>query len=157
MSVTDRMRKSGGSAIVLVMLLLILLSAIGMYVVSLPLPVGQSRRKHELEAVARNMARAGAHAAIARLPEVISVDSPYVRYLPVGRSLTGKYAVTSRRSVVTNRQDATAHSVFEEYVVLSEGTIVEAPLVKHRVRTVIRCSVREGRCRIVQWEDIALP
>jgi hypothetical protein len=137
------------------MLLLVLLSAIGMYVVSLPFPVGQGRPKHELEAVARNMAKAGAHAAIARLPEVIPADSPYVRYLPVGRKLTGKYAVTCRRPVVAKRHGSAADSALDDYVVSSEGGVVDAPDVKHRVRAVVRYSAREGRGRIMQWEDIS--
>ena len=57
-----------GSAIVLSMLLLVLLSALGMFMVSVPVGTGESAARHHRAAVARNMARAGANAAIARLP-----------------------------------------------------------------------------------------
>jgi hypothetical protein len=62
------MGKRRGSAIVLAMLLLVLLSAVGMYAVSLPVSVGESFPEPYPSAVARNMARAGAHAGIALLP-----------------------------------------------------------------------------------------
>lgn len=129
------------------MLLLVLISAVGIYVVSLPYPVGQSLLRYQQETVARNMARAGAHAAIARLPQVIPEDTPYIRYIPSGRNLRGKYAVSSWKS-------GAGGSTVEEFVVSSEGTVAQAGDVKHRVRAVVRYSAREGRGRIVLWEDL---
>jgi len=139
------------------MLLLVLLCAMGMFVVSLPLPVVQSLRKPELEAMARNMAKAGAHAAIARLPGTVSDGAPYMRRIPLTRNLTGKYAVTSRKSGIPDAPGSSAAEAFEEYEVLSEGGIDEAPGMRYRVRSVIRYPVRAARGRIVQWEETALP
>src|SRR5512147_2240140 len=86
-----------GSIIVVTMFLMVLLSGIGIYVVSLPVSVAENTQPHYRETVAKNMARAGAHAAIARLPAVIPEGSPYTRGIPLGQFLTGRYSVTSRK------------------------------------------------------------
>ena len=95
---TDPMNRRRGSAIVLSMLLLVILSALGMYAVSVPVGTGESAGRHHRAAVARNMARAGANAAIARFPVVSPGGSPYVRRIPVGSNVTGRYSVTSRKA-----------------------------------------------------------
>jgi hypothetical protein len=94
---TDPMNSCRGSAIVLSMLLMVILSALGMYAVSVPVGTGESASRHHRAAVARNMARAGANAAIARFPVLNPVGSAYVRRIPVGRNVTGRYSVTSRK------------------------------------------------------------
>ena len=82
------MNRRRGSAIVLSMILLVILSALGMYVVSVPVGTGESAGRQHRAAVARNMAKAGANAAIARLPLVSCGGSPYVRRIPVGTNMT---------------------------------------------------------------------
>jgi hypothetical protein len=134
-----------GSAVVLAMLLLVLFSAIGMYAVSLPYSGSGTRPKHALETIAGNMARAGAHAAIARLPEVIPQESPYVRRFPVGRTVTGKYEAISRRTAAG------------EFTVQSVGTVDGAEEAKRRVRAVVRYPSDGVRGRILRWEETGLP
>ena len=84
------------------MLLLVILSALGMFMVSVPVGTGESAGRHHRAAVARNMARAGANAAIARFPVVSRGGSPYVRRIPVGPNVTGRYSVTSRKTAAGN-------------------------------------------------------
>ena len=95
---TDPMDRCRGSAIVLSMLLLVILSAVGMYFVSVPAGRGETSGRQHRAAVARNMARAGANAAIARFPMVDPEGSPYIRRIPVGPNVTGRYSVTSRKA-----------------------------------------------------------
>lgn len=145
-----------GSAIVLSMLLLVVLSAVGMYIVSLPAGTGQSAGRYHREAVARNMARAGANAAIARIPESIPSGSPYVRRIPVGPSVTGRYTVTSRRISGAHAASPTRPgSGFVEYELVSLGSVIDLP--EGGVRVVAR--VRYGPfpagrgARILAWEE----
>jgi len=135
------------------MLLLVLLCAIGMYAVSLPGPAGQSLSKYQQEAVARNMAKAGAHAAIARLPEISPLGSPYARRIPAGPNLTGRYVVTSRKTATRDSSGPDARSVFEEYTVTSEGGVTKDPGVKFRVEAVVRHGAPGTRPQIRKWEE----
>lgn len=134
-----------GSAVVLAILFLVLLNAIGMYVVTAPVSVGESPRRHHQSLVARNMARSGAHAAIAMLPSVYPENSPYVRRIPSGPDTTGSYSVTSRR-------------VAGEFELASEGSVPGSSAGKYRVRAVVRAgTLPGGRARIVRWEESVLP
>jgi hypothetical protein len=147
------MNKCRGSAIVLAMFLLLLLSALGMILVSVPVGTGESASRYHRVAVARNMARAGANAAIARFPLESPVGSPYVRRIPVGSDVTGRYSVTSIKSTA-EIGSATAPSI-QEYEIVSVGSATD--LRDGDVRVVAR--VRYGpnperpRARILEWEE----
>jgi hypothetical protein len=147
------MNRCRGSAIVLSMLLLVILSALGMYVVSVPVGTGESAGRHHRAAVARNMARAGANAAIARFPVVSPGGSPYVRRIPVGPNVTGRYSVTSRKAGAEIGPGPA--SGFEEYDLVSVGSVTD--LSDGDVRVVAR--IRYGpdptghKARILKWEE----
>lgn len=135
------------------MLLLVILSALGMYVVSAPRGTGDGAGRHHRAAVARNMARAGAHAAIARFPGVIPGGSPYVRLFPLGSDMTGRYSVTSRTSDVENRPgQGTGIVLFD---VASVGSVSGVPDETVRVVATIRYGPERGApmARIVKWEE----
>ena len=131
----DRCR---GSAIVLSMLLLVILSALGMYFVSVPVGTGESSSRHHRAAVARNMARAGANAAIARFPLVSPDGSPYVRRIPVGPNVTGRYSVTSRKTGAEIGTGSGGGSGFEEYDLVSVGSVTDRSAEDVRVVARIR-------------------
>jgi len=149
------MNRCRGSAIVQSMLLLIILSALGMFMVSVPLGTGESASRHHRGAVARNMARAGANAAIARFPLESPVGSPYVRRIPVGPEVTGGYSVTSRKAGSEIVPGSIGGSGFEEYEIVSIGSATD--LRDGNVRVAAR--VRYGpdfagpRARILKWEE----
>jgi hypothetical protein len=149
------MNKSRGSAIVLSMLLLVILSALGMYVVSAPVGTGESAGRYHLAAVARNMARAGANAAIARFPIVSPGDSPYVRRIPVGPDVTGRYSVTSRKAGAAIGTGSAGRSGFVEYDLVSVGSVTDHPDGEARVVARIQCGPAPGatRARILKWEE----
>lgn len=146
-----------GSAIVFAMLLLVLLSGIGIYAVSRPLPAGESPGQHQRSAVARNMARAGLNAAIARLPDVSPEAAPYVRRIPVGPNATGRYAVTSRKSGVAGALAGPGKGpVFEEYVLVSDGSVAGDFSGTFRVRAEVRFGPVPSsapRAYIRKWEE----
>lgn len=135
------------------MLLLIILSALGMYVISAPLGTGENSGRHHRAAVARNMARSGANAAIARLPVATPVGSPYVRRIPVGPNVTGRYSVTSQKAAAGNVPGPGAG--FEEYDLVSVGIATDLSNGDARVVARIRFGP-EGdrpRARILKWEE----
>ena len=144
-----------GSAIVLSMLLLVILSALGMFMVSIPVGTGESASRHHREAVARNMARAGVNAAIARFPVVSPGGSPYVRRIPVGPNVTGRYSVTSRKASVGIVPGPAAVSGFEEYDLVSVGSVTDLPDGDVRVVARIRYgpALAGPRARILKWEE----
>lgn len=151
------MSERRGSAIVLAMLLLVLLSALGMYAASLPVSVGGSFSQSYPSAVARNMARAGAHAGIALLPGVFSDSTPYVRRFAVGTDLTGHYSVTSRKAVGSANSPGLREAAgFEDYTVVSDGNVSGERGAGFRVRAEVRYwrSPSPGpRTRILKWEE----
>jgi hypothetical protein len=149
------MNRCRGSAIVLSMLLLIILSALGLYVVSAPLGTGESVSRQHRAAVARNMARAGANAAIARIPMVSPGGSPYVRRMPVGPNVAGRYSVTSRRAGAENGSGSAGGSPFEEYDLVSVGSVTDLPAGEARVVARIRVGPDPARprARILKWEE----
>ena len=162
MWVTDQMRNRRGSAIVLAILLLVLLNAVGMYAVSLTGSVTEGQQLHYQAAVARNMARAGAHAAVASLPEVFPHATPYVRRMAIGPDMSGRYSVTSR--IAGEAQEASGNGiVFEDYAIISEGTASGFTGGPVRVRAEVRVgrvpASKSGgqapaiRARILKWEE----
>ena len=151
------MNRCRGSAIVLSMLLLVILSALGMYVVSVPVGTGESAGRHHRAAVAKNMARAGANAAIARFPVVSPGGSPYVRRIPVGPNVTGRYSVTSRKDGVGIVPGPAAVPGFEEYDLVSVGSVTDLPDGEARVVARIRYGpdLPGPKARILKWEESA--
>jgi hypothetical protein len=147
------MNRCRGSAIVLSMLLLVVLSVLGMYVVSVPVGTGESAGRHHRAAVARNMARAGANAAIARFPVVSPGGSPYVRRIPVGPNVTGRYSVTSRKAAAEIGPGPA--SGFEEYDLVSVGGVTDLPDGDVRVEARIRYGpdLAGPKARIIKWEE----
>src|SRR5512143_1392834 len=135
---TDPMSSCRGCAVVLSMLLLAILSALGMYVVSAPVGTGESAGRHHRAAVARNMARAGANAAIARFPMVNPGGSPYVRRIPVGPTVTGRYSVTSQKAGAGIGTGSAGGSGFGEYDLVSVGSVTDLPDGDSRVVARIR-------------------
>ena len=137
------------------MLLLVILSAVGMYVVSAPVGTGENVGRQHRAAVARNMARAGANAAIARLPIVSPEGSPYIRRIPVGSNVTGRYSVTSRKAGAGDGTGSAGAAVFEEYELVSVGSVTDLPGGDARVVARIRyVPDRAGpRARILKWEE----
>ena len=152
---TDPMNSRRGSAIVLSMLLLVILSALGMYAVSVPVGTGESASRHHRAAVARNMARAGANAAIARFPLVSLGGSPYARRIPVGSNVTGRYSVTSRKAGAENGPAPGAATGFEEFDLISVGGVIDLPEGDVRVVARVRFGPERGvlMARIVKWEE----
>jgi len=150
----DRCR---GSAIVLSMLLLVILSAFGMYFVSVPVGTGESSSRQLRVAVARNMARAGVHAGIARFPLVRPGGLPYVRRIPVGPDVTGRYSVTSQKAVAEIGPVSGSGSGFEEYDLVSVGSVTDRSAVDVRVVARIRYSrdLPGPKARILKWEESA--
>jgi hypothetical protein len=142
-----------GSAIVLSMLLLVILSALGMFMVSVPVGTGEGAGRHHRAVVARNMARAGANAAIARFPVTSGGGSPYVRRIPVGPNMTGRYSVTSQKAAAVNVPGPGAG--FEEYDLVSVGNVTDLPVGDVRVVARIRyISDSVGRkAHILRWEE----
>jgi len=149
-----------GSALVLAMLLLVLIGALGMYAVSLPVSVGESVPQPYPSAVARNMARAGAHAGIALLPAEFQDAAPYVRRLAVGTNATGQYSVTSRKTGGSGSPPGPGEETgFKDYTLVSEGSASGAKGARFRVRAEVRYwpSPPSGpRTRIRKWEEKGL-
>ncbi len=137
------------------MLLLVVLSALGMYAVSAPVGTGESVSRQHRAAVARNMARAGANAAIARFPAVSPEGSPYIRRIPVGSNVTGRYSVTSRKAGVEIGRGSAGGSGFEEYDLVSVGSVTDLPEGDARVAARIRFGPDPAgpRARILKWEE----
>ena len=137
------------------MLLLVILSALGMYVVSAPVGLGESAGRQHRAAVARNMARAGANAAIARFPMVNPGSSPYVRRIPVGSNLTGRYSVTSRKAGAGTGDGSAGGTGFEEYDLVSIGSVTDLSDGDARVAARVRyVPGRAGpRARVLKWEE----
>jgi hypothetical protein len=142
-----------GSAIVLSMLLLVFLSALGMFMVSVPVGTGESVARRHRAAVARNMARAGANAAIARYPLVNPGGSPYVRRIPVGPNVTGRYSVTSRKAGAEIGPGPASR--FEEIDLVSVGSVTDPRDAEARVVARIRYGPDPDgpRARILKWEE----
>jgi hypothetical protein len=137
------------------MLLLLILSALGMFLVSVPLGSVESAGRHHRDMVARNMARAGANAAIARFPVVSGGGSPYVRRIPMGPNVTGRYSVTSQKATAGNVP--APGSGFEEYDLVSVGSVTDLPAGDVRVVARIRYApdLPGPKARILKWEESA--
>jgi len=140
---------------VLSMLLLVILSALGMFMVSVPVGTGEGAGRHHRAAVAQNMARAGANAAIARFPLVSPGGSPYVRRIPVGPDVTGHYSVMSRNAGAEVGTGSAGGSGFEEYDLVSVGSVTDRSAGEVRVVARIRYApdLPGPKARILKWEE----
>jgi len=132
--------RSRGSALVIAMLLLVLLSAAGMVVVSrLSVPSGERAVPFRQAAVAGNLARAGAHAAIARLPATSPGGAPYVRRLQAGPDPAGQYSVTVRKTGPNGEPPGRGTgSTFVRYEIVSDGSVPGSPAWTARVRAEVQ-------------------
>jgi len=89
------------------------------------------------------------------LPVVRPGGSPYVRRIPVGPNVTGRYSVTTRKAGMGLVPGAGAVPGFEEYELVSVGSVTD--LADGGARVVAR--VRYGpdpagpRARILKWEE----
>lgn len=139
------------------MLLLVLLSALGMCVVSLPVGTGESAGQYHGAAVARNMARAGVNAAIARFPAVNTEGNPYVRRIPIGSNAMGRYSVTSQKADAGIAIRPAAVPGFVEYDLVSVGSVNDFPARKARIVAKIRFGPDPAgnKVRILKWEESA--
>lgn len=147
-----------GSALVLAMLLLVLLSAAGMYIVSRSsVPSGEGAVPFRQAAVSRNIARAGAHAAIAMLPETFPDGMPYVRRLRAGPDPAGQYSVTVRKTGQGgNAPGRGTVPSFERYEIVSDGTVQDSPAWTARVRVDVQfgpLSSIAPAAKIRKWEE----
>ena len=135
------------------MLLLVIMSALGMFMVSVPAGTGESASRHHRILVARNMARAGANAAIARFPLVSAGVPSYVRRIPVGPNVTGRYSVTSQKAAAGNAPDPGPG--FEEYDLVSVGSVTDLPVGDVRIVARIRYGpdFPGPKVRILKWEE----
>ena len=134
------------------MLLLVMISAAGVYVVSLPQPSNKDLYVRQREAVAKYMAIAGVHAAIARLPDS-SDGLPYVRHFVIAPNMTGKYTVFLQESGRTSKRESAGKSLEREYVVVSEGSVVRFEDKKHIVQATVRHSQGKRKTRILLWPE----
>lgn len=140
------------------MLLLVLLSAAGMYVVSRSsIPPGEGRVPFRQGAVARNLARAGAHAAIARLPEISAPGMPYVRRLAAGPDPAGEYSVTVRETARTGGTAGRgARAGFVRFEIVSDGTVPGSSGSTARVRAEVEfgpLAAPSPAAKIRKWEE----
>lgn len=135
------------------MLLLVILSALGMFLVSIPAGTGESASRHHRAVVARNMARAGANAAIARFPVTSRGGTPYVRRIPVGQNVTGRYSVTSQKAAAGNVPGP--GSGIEEYDLVSVGSVTDLSVGDVRVAARVRYSSDPAgrKAHILRWEE----
>jgi hypothetical protein len=101
------------------------------------------------------MAKAGANAAIARFPVVSPVGSPYVRRIPVGPDVTGRYSVTSRKDDKEIPHVPGVVPGFEEYDLVSVGSVTDLPAGDVRVVARIRYApdLPGPKTRILRWEE----
>jgi hypothetical protein len=99
------------------------------------------------------MARAGANAAIARFPLVNPGGSPYVRRIPVGPNVTGRYSVTSRKAGAEIGPGPASR--FEEIDLVSVGSVTDPRDAEARVVARIRYGPDPDgpRARILKWEE----
>lgn len=130
------------------MLFLVFISTVGVYIISLQHPTSHNLYKCEREALVKWMAVAGVHSAVARISQEAPEGPPYVRYFDVGRSMTGRYSVSFRQSSKVVRGSSA-----KEYIVLSEGSIVQSGDVRHIVRATVLYLPKERKCRITIWEE----
>lgn len=135
------------------MLFLLFISAAGVYVISLQRPASQNLNRYEREAVVKWMAVAGVHAAVAGISRGESASLHHVRYFDIGRNMTGRYSMSFRESAKALRRELAGDPSAKEYVVFSEGSIVQSGDVRHIVRATVLYLPKERKCRIALWEE----
>ncbi len=84
-----------GNAMVITLMLLVILTAIGIFAVNISTREMSVALQTRVGAETRNMAEAGAYYAIGQLPTTFPTGTPYTTTLTVGPNQTATYSVTS--------------------------------------------------------------
>ena len=84
--------------------------------------------------------------------------SPYVRRIPVGPDVTGRYSVTSRNAGAEMGTGSAGGSGFEEYDLVSVGSVTDRSAGDVRVAARVRYApdLPGPKARILKWEESAL-
>lgn len=91
----DRLADRGGSALVITMILLVILTAIGIYAVSISTTEMNISLNSRVGTITRNVVEAGAYFAIDAIPNTFDNTAPAVQTLTVSPNMTATYVVTS--------------------------------------------------------------
>jgi hypothetical protein len=94
----DRLVDRRGSALVITMLLLIILTAIGIYAVSISTKEMGISLYSRVGTITRNVVEAGAYFAIDAIPNTFDNTAPAVQTLTVSTNMAASYRVTSSLS-----------------------------------------------------------
>lgn len=91
----DRLAGRRGSALVITMLMLVILTAIGIYAISISSTEMTISVNSRVGTITRNVAEAGAFFAIDALPNVFDNTAPAVQTLTVSPNMTATYTAIS--------------------------------------------------------------
>jgi Tfp pilus assembly protein PilX len=84
-----------GNALVITILILVLLTAVGIYAVSISTTEMNIALNHRVGTITRNTAESGVYFGIAQLPTIYPAGSDYTAVLTVGTGMTAAYTVQS--------------------------------------------------------------
>jgi hypothetical protein len=84
-----------GNAMIITMMLLVILTAIGVYAVSITTTEMDITLHSRVGTISRNVAEAGAHFGIDAIPNTFGIAAPAFQTLTVGTNMTATYRVTS--------------------------------------------------------------
>lgn len=90
-----RMTDRRGNALIITMMLLVILTAIGIYAVSISTTEMDLSLNARVGAITRNVAEAGAYFGIDAIPNMYDNTAPAIMTLTVGPNMTAQYSVTS--------------------------------------------------------------
>jgi len=122
----DRLADRGGSALVITMLLLVILTAIGIYAVSISTTEMNLSLNSRVGTITRNVVEAGAFYAIDAIPNTFDNTAPARVLLNVSTNMTATYSVTSALgSPLTIQPGYGANYRFADFDV--ESTIFSPP------------------------------
>lgn len=94
----DRLADRGGSALVITMLLLVILTAIGIYAVSISTTEMNISLNSRVGTITRNVVEAGAFFGIDAIPNTFDNTAPALQTLTVSTNMTATYRVTSAQA-----------------------------------------------------------
>ena len=118
----DRLADRGGSALVITMLLLVILTAIGIYAVSISTTEMNLSLNSRVGAVTRNVAEAGAYYGIEQIPVTFPSPGYSPPALTVGTNMTSSYTVTSSSGALTILPGYGVNYRFADFTVVSRVT-----------------------------------